>query len=138
MDRIWKKIYNDDGTLIYEGFTLNNKAYGAGVSYYENGNPLHEGVFGIKGLLIGREYYPNGNICFEGVLRLNRGYGPNWPEYGTWYSEDGEELFHGKFGIRRGGVGFPTVTEPMNYGMAHFKSRLDVFMWEDAKRLGLE
>ena len=35
MDRIWKKIYNDDGTLIYEGFTLDNKAYGAGVSYYE-------------------------------------------------------------------------------------------------------
>ena len=61
----WEKLYLDNGTLIYEGFTVNHKAYGAGTSFYPDGKPRQEGIWGIKGLLVGREYYPNGQMTIE-------------------------------------------------------------------------
>ena len=129
----WKKLYTKTGSLIYEGFTLADKAYGAGTEYYENGMPLHQGIFGIKGLLIGKEYYTNGLVRFEGIYELNMAYGPNYPEYGIWYSEDGKEHYHGVFRISRGGVGYPTVIYPIQYGTAAYRSRLEehLFMWAD-------
>ena len=139
MNVIWKKIYSNR-VLIYEGYTVNGKAYGTGTSFYSDGKPLHEGEFGLKGLLKGREYYPNGRIRFEGTYKLNRAYGPNEPLYGTWYSESGEELFNGQFTVTHGGVGYPNVVEPEGYGTAMFPEVLGshTFMWEDARALGIE
>ena len=67
---------------------MNDKACGLGVSYYANGNPLHEGLFGIKGLIEGKEYYPNGQLRCYGHYKINKGYGPNNIINGTWYSEE--------------------------------------------------
>ena len=133
----WKKIYSEDGTLLYEGFTLFGKPYGAGTSYYSNGNKCHEGVFDIKGLVQGRQYYMNGNIRFEGSYRINRAYGPNYPVYGTCYDEDGIEYFRGELSHSIGGVGYCSVKEPKEFGPIHLKDEPDLkmFMWEhEAKR----
>lgn len=137
MKQTYQRFYAEDGSLLYEGFTLANKAYGAGTEYYPDGSPFHEGIFGIKGLLLGREYYPNGKVRFEGVYKLNKAYGPNSPEYGTWYGEDGKELYHGLFAITRGGVGYPTVTTPAGYGPAANRTDLEehLFMWSDERML---
>ena len=118
-----EKLYTPDGNLTYEGSILNGKYEGPGTSYYPDGTPLHEGIFGMKGLLMGREYYPNGQVRFEGVYKVTRGYGPNAPEYGTWYGENGEELYHGKFTIHYSGVGYPSITEPAGYGSVYFDDR---------------
>ncbi len=137
MKPVWQRFFTEDGILIYEGYAVNGKAYGLGTSYYRNGMPLHEGFFGIKGLLMGKEYYHNGQVRFEGVFTLNGAYGPNAPEYGTWYNEQGKELFHGKFWVDRGGVGYPKVKIPEGYGTPSYGSNLEnhLFMWEDEKSL---
>ena len=51
---VWNKLYYKSGKVIYEGYTLNGKPYGAGTAYYVNGNMYREGVFDIKGLVFGR------------------------------------------------------------------------------------
>ena len=112
---VWKTIKNENGTILYEGHMIYEKAYGSGTAFYENGAPFHEGLFGVKGLICGREYYPNGQLRFEGTYKINRGYGPNYPEYGTWYSESGEELYNGKFEVERSGLGYPFVKKPEGY-----------------------
>ncbi len=129
----YRRLFREDGSLLYEGCTVHGKAYGPGRSYDMNGSPLHAGLFDIKGLLIGREYYPNGQVRFEGIYQLNTGYGPNWPEYGTWFGEDGTKRWHGRFTVRRSGLGYPTVVQPDGYGIASFPSQLGdhLFMWED-------
>ena len=133
MERLWEKIYRQDGSLLYEGYTINGKANGPGATYYVNGNPLHEGIFGVKGLLFGREYYSNGQVRFEGVFKINKAYGPNEPEYGTWYDENGKTHFHGKFAVSHGGVGFPSVKTPEDYGTAYIPDDLNehLLMWTD-------
>lgn len=147
MEQIWNKIIHPDGILLYEGFTLNGKAFGAGTSFYPDGKPFHEGVFGIKGLILGREYYPNGQVRFEGVYHNGRDhYGPNCPDYGIWYSQDGTRLFEGRFEIQRSGIGYPTVKRPEGYGSPYYDLswsvkdalRLVWFTWEDAKALGMK
>ena len=125
----WKRLTSPDGTLIYEGFTRKGKAYGPGIAYYPDGTPIHEGIFGIKGLLVGREYYPNGQIRFEGKMKLNKAYGPSEPEYGTWYDQEGKVLFQGKFFCEHGGVGYPMVKVPENYGPAQFHTTLGDYLW---------
>ena len=132
---VWQRFY-ENGVFVYESFSIADKAFGAGMEYYEDGTPLHEGIFGIKGLLSGKEYYPNGQVRFEGVYRLNRAYGPNWPEYGTWYNENGQELYHGEFKISRGGIGYPTVVEPEGFGPAAYHTSLGthLFKWEDEEK----
>ena len=114
----WKKIYNN--VLLYEGFTMNDKACGLGVSYYANGNPLHEGLFGIKGLIEGKEYYPNGQLRCYGHYKINKGYGPNKIINGTWYSEEGKKLYQGDFSVERSGLGWPKVVRPKNFGVSAF------------------
>ena len=111
-----KKIYSKGHILIYEGHVLGEKPYGPGIAYFHNGNKYQEGQFGVKGLLSGKEYYPNGQIRFEGEFRINRAYGPNAPVEGIFYDKAGNLIYHGKFKIHVGGVGYPTVEIPKGYG----------------------
>lgn len=133
-DYEWKKIYNK-GVLAYEGFVVNNRAFGMGISYYKNGQPLHEGFWGIKGLLRGKEYYPDGQLHFCGDYKLNNGYGPNYPINGTCFSEDGKMIHQGKITVERSGLGYPFVRDPSGYGHACIKEEFNdfIFMWQDAR-----
>ena len=126
-------IRDEAGVLLYEGATRNGKPFGAGTAYYCDGTIYQEGIFGIKGLICGREYYTNGQVRFEGIYRLNRGYGPNWPEYGTFYDQDGIEQFHGEFEVRTGGVGYPMVSVPEGFGPVVQKDHPELkhAMWQD-------
>lgn len=113
----WKRLYDGDGNLAYEGFASeDNVPTGAGTAFFPNGNRYKEGIWGKKGLLTGREYYPTGQLKFEGVYLLNPGYGPNYPVYGRFFSEKGILVFDGRFKTWRSGVGWPSVTEPEEYG----------------------
>ena len=134
---VWEKLFNEEGCLLYEGFTLNHKAFGAGRAFFKDGTVCLEGVFGIKGLLCGRAYYPNGIIRFEGLFRLNRAYGPNFPEYGVWYDMNGKRLYSGKFRASRSSLGWPTIKEPEGFGFVPDSLYLGKkkFMWDDARRL---
>ena len=134
---VWEKLYGDDGTLIYEGFTLEHKAFGAGRAFFKDGTVSMEGIFGIKGFQCGRVFSPNGLVQFEGMLRLNHGYGPNYPEYGSWYDENGKMAYHGKFRVMRSSLGWPKVVEPEVFGSIPGRARLKqiIFSWEDARRL---
>ena len=69
-------------------------------------------MFGIKGLIEGKEFYSNGQIKFEGTKLVNGGYGPNYPIRGNLYNEKGDLMFSGKFEYVRGGVGFPLMRYP--------------------------
>ena len=131
----WKRLYDENGVLIYEGFTFHGAPCGTGTSYYPDGKICREGKFGIKGFLSGREYYPNGKLRFDGVYELNRGYGPNYPRRGSFQTEDGSFTYEGKFSIRFGGVGYPTVEMPKEFGpVAQNRGpKLPILMWEDVK-----
>ena len=120
----WKRLYNKKGILVYEGFTKNNKPCGAGTSYYSNGSIFQEGIFGVKGFLCGREYYQSGKLRFEGVCELNRNYGPNYPRYGFFQTEDGSVIYEGEFKLSFDGVGYPTVKKPGEYGAIRSRSDL--------------
>ena len=131
----WKTITTEEGTLLYEGFTLYNKPYGAGTLYFQNGSIFQEGVFGIKGLLCGREYYPNGKLRFEGLYELCKAYGPNYPKYGKCYDQAGNQYFSGELIVHAGGVGYPMVKFPKEFGAIPQEAhpRIEFFMWEDEK-----
>lgn len=105
-----------DGKVLYEGEMYNGKPYGKGVVYYPDGVKYQEGIFGIKGLNEGKEYYPNGRVRFEGIYRVIRAYGPNAPQEGKFFSKQGDLLFDGEFHLTFGGVGYPSVVEPKEYG----------------------
>ncbi len=92
MKEEWNKIYAKNGKLMYEGFTKAGKPFGSGTSYYSNGKKFQEGLFDSTGLVYGREYYRNGKIRFEGAYKINTGYGPNYPVFGTCYDEEGNEI----------------------------------------------
>ncbi|MCR4621198.1 MAG: hypothetical protein K5663_03880 [Clostridiales bacterium] len=131
---VWEKLYEKDW-LVYEGFTVDHKAFGAGRAFNRDGSVYMEGMFGIKGLLFGKVYYPNGFIRFEGCFRLNRAYGPNYPEYGSWFDEQGSLKYHGRFRIYRSSLGYPYVRIPEGFGKipsAEMKEHL--FMWNDARK----
>ena len=133
---VWERLYHEE-TLVYEGFTLDHKALGAGRAFDQNGNVCMEGVFGIKGLQCGRAYYPNGVIRFEGNFKLNQAYGPNFPEFGIWYDKNGKELYRGKFKVARSSLGWPRVCEPDGFGSVPSAPLLKghTFSWDDARRL---
>ena len=116
---------------------MDHRAFGAGRVFFRNGSVFMEGVFGIKGLLSGRVYYSSGMIRFEGQFRINNGYGPNFPEYGTWYGEDGKMLYRGEFGVSRSSLGWPTVYKPEGFGVipSGVLKYEHLFMWEHAIRL---
>ena len=133
----WEKLCDENGTLVYEGFTVDHKAFGPGRSFYPDGTPRMEGIWGIKGLLNGREFYPNGRIRFEGVYQLNQAYGPNEPVFGSFYTQDGKLQFCGQFKIHHGGVGYPMVKIPEGFGSV-WGPKLPLkhlFMWDDARKL---
>ena len=111
----YKKLFTHDDQLLYEGYTINDKPYGLGKLYFDNGNIYQEGVFTFKGIKIGKEHYYSGQVKFEGEFSITRGYGPNAPRIGNVYNEDGELIFTGKFEIKKGGVGYPMVKHPHGY-----------------------
>ena len=136
---VWKEIRSDDGSLVYEGFTLCDKPYGAGTTFFSTGIIYQEGVFGIKGLLCGREYYPNGKLRFEGAFELCKGYGPNYPKYGKCFDNEGKVYYAGEIKLHFGGVGYPVVESPEQYGPIAQENRPKVafFIWDDARQLGI-
>ena len=77
-ERIWKKLYRIDGSLAYEGFTENGKPHGAGATFFQNGDIYQTGIFGEKGLLLGKEYYDKGQMRFDGVYEYNSQYGTHY------------------------------------------------------------
>ena len=131
----WKSLYDENGILIYEGFTFHGKPCGTGTSYYPDGKICQEGEFGIKGFLKGREYYSNGRLRFEGTYCINHNYGPNYPRKGFFQSRDGSRKYEGDFKIRFGGVGYPTVEVPKGFGPLEQPVKIPVLMWSDAKEM---
>ena len=112
---VHKKIYDEFGTLLYEGYTLHNAPYGFGKAYFGDGKLYREGIFDIKGIVQGKEYCPSGHLRFEGQWSLTGGYGPNAPYDGRAYDEDGKLIYSGKFEIKRGGVGWPMIQKPKGF-----------------------
>lgn len=133
MRKEWKKIYSDDGILIYEGFTVLDKPYGSGEAYYPDGTVYREGIFGIKGLLCGKEYYPSGKLRLECVFMLNRGYGPNYPSFGLFRSEDESFTYKGEFTYKPSGTGYPIIANPEELGpvIQHGSPDLPALMWNE-------
>ena len=132
---VWEKIY-EDGYLLYEGYTIDHKAFGAGKAFYSDGTPRAEGIFSFKGLLCGREYYPNGKIRFEGSYRLNQAYGPNFPDFGSWYDKDGKLIYRGVIRVSRSSLGYPYAPEPKGFTWErHSPVKDHTFIWDDAKSI---
>ena len=133
----WKQLKDEKSVLLYEGFTLFNKPYGNGRTFFSNGNVYQEGEFGIKGLLKGKEYYSSGKVRFEGTFKICYGYGPNFPVEGKCYNEKGELYYEGEISCSFGGVGYRTVRIPAEYGPIPQTDKPDIcyFMWEDEERL---
>ena len=114
---VHRQLHDEDGNLVYEGYTLNYSPYGFGKAYFANGNLYREGIFDIKGIVQGKEYYPSGQLRFKGQWSLTRGYGPNTPCDGNAYDENGEMIYSGKFEIKRGGVGWPMIQNPKGFSL---------------------
>lgn len=115
------QIFYPSGQLKYEGECVrieDGSVYyaGQGTLFHENGNKKAEGLFGRRGLLNGKMYYPSGNLRFEGVCSDHANYGPNYPVNGSFYSEDGQCLYTGKFRCRFSGLGYPSVVVPEGFG----------------------
>lgn len=113
---VFGQLLYEDNSILYEGEMYHGKPYGKGIVYFPDGVKYQEGIFGIKGLNAGQEYYPNGQVRFDGVYRVNRAYGPNAPWKGKSYDSQGVLLFDGEFRLTAGGVGYPSVVEPEEYG----------------------
>lgn len=122
MKPVWKKLFYSSGyyagRLLYEGFTVDGMAYGAGTFYYGSGGKYQEGLFGPNGLICGREYYINGQLRFEGTYQYNPDFSLNWPVFGAYYSAAGELKYYGTFDVIGTGdeVIHPLVMVPEDYG----------------------
>lgn len=128
----YEKIYDKNHNLIYKGKTKNGKPYGKGITFFANGNKYQEGIFGIKGLVAGKEYYPNGQLRFKGKYEICRGYGPNYPIEGEFFDVDGTKIYSGKFEIKKGGVGYPMIKKPKSYRpLVQQHPKISYFMWSD-------
>ena len=128
------EVRDESGRLLYEGQLLEGKPFGTGRSYYPDGTVYQDGIFGVKGLMRGKEFYPDGTLRLDAVFRLNRAYGPNIPEAGKYYDREGTLVYEGKFPVRCGGVGYPTVEGIPGFGGVMQKEMpkdIPVFMWED-------
>jgi hypothetical protein len=115
------KILYDSGELYYEGGCVKLSTSqvcpcGIGIQYYKDGTIKKQGLFQRRGLVCGRMYYPSGKLRFEGYCVEPNGYGPAYPTYGTFYGEDGALLYQGAFSCKFGGVGYPMVIVPENFG----------------------
>lgn len=133
--KVWKKLYDKNGHLVYEGYTLLGKPFGRGTVYFPNGNKYQEGKFAEKGLVgYGKEYWSNGKLKVEAKFIKNRNYGPNYPSVGTFYNKDGVKVFSGRFGITRNLVGIGFVRNPKEYKENlpdDQKPEIHYFMWGD-------
>ena len=121
MEEKWKKIYSKNSKLMYVGFTVDGRPFGAGISYYENGNKCQEGLFDFRGLLFGREYYMNGNLRFEGLYSCcktdpKEEFNVNYPADGTCYDEDGNKYYSGKLELWHGSRKRPVIKTPECFG----------------------
>ena len=136
MSEEWNKIYSKSGKLMYEGFTKDGKPFGSGTSYFSNGKKCQEGLFDVKGLVYGREYYRNGKIRFEGSYKINHGYGPNYPVFGSCYDEEGNEIFYGELKISKSGLGWPTIVKPEFFESVVSKGHPDFskLKWESTRK----
>ena len=110
--KVWKNLYDKNGHLVYEGYTLLGKPFGRGTVYFPNGNKFQEGKFAEKGLVgYGKEYWSNCKLKVEAKFIKNRRYGPNYPSVGTFYNQEGVKVFSGDFIISGGGM----VYKPEGY-----------------------
>lgn len=132
--KVWKKLYDKNGHLVYEGYTLLDKPFGRGTVYFPNGNKYQEGKFAEKGLVgYGREYWSNGKLKAEAKFIKNRRYGPNYPSVGTFYNKDGEKVFAGEFTVS-GGTLVGLVREPKGYKEElpeNQRPDIAYFMWDE-------
>lgn len=135
-DVIYKKLFTESNQLLYEGYTVNDKPYGLGKLYFNNGNIYQERVFTFKGIKFGKEHYYSGQVKFEGEFSITTGYGPNAPRIGNVFNEDGELIFTGKFEIKKGGVGWPMIKHPNNYN-ANEKNKPEIkyISWIDVENI---
>ena len=123
-ERIWMKLYSEDGSVAYEGFTENGKPHGAGAAYYQNGAIYQTGIFGEKGLLLGQEYYDNGQLRFDGVYEYHCQYGPNYPLFGRCYYRDGRLMYSGNLKVGFvGNLSYPHIEMPEEYGPVALRER---------------
>ena len=129
---IWKKLFSAEGVLLYEGYTLHDKACGEGTAFYSDGQLYKEGVFDVKGLVKGKEYYPNGSLRFDGEYVVQKGYGPNFPKGGTCYDPNGNVL-EGSVTVRKSGSGYPMIQWPKGCERIPDEERPDIpiLMWND-------
>lgn len=95
----YKKVYSDNGSLLYEGTLKGGKFDGYG-ALYNNGNKVYEG-FWNEGEMngYGTLYNPNGNIKYQGGIRDG-----NANSWGTYYNDNGTISYQGdfKYGYRQG------------------------------------
>ena len=121
------KAYDENGILIFEGRyneiwrrgKIERLIYFNGKEFYADGKIKREGKFSKYGFVSGRTYYPNGRLRFEGIFNdktkdgLGNYYGPQYPLYGDYYSENGEKLFSGRFYITYlGSMFYPKIIVP--------------------------
>ena len=134
---VLKQLFYEDGSLMYSGSTVSGLPYGPGTVFYPDRTIYQEGLFGVKGLLSGREYYPSGQLRFEGIYKMNKGYGPNYPVYGKCFDMHGDLYFEGLLSIRNSGLGYPFVEEPAQYGkvVQDGSPLFHRFMWDDVAEL---
>lgn len=108
-------------------FKINGSFKYLGFSFYENGKICSKGIFHGSGMLYkGTNYREDGTKRFKGICNDKHAdyikyktdyYGPSYPVYGTYYNEMGKREYRGKFKIsHHGGVGYPYVEYPENYG----------------------
>ena len=133
----YKKLYSNE-KLIYEGYTINNKPYGLGILYFENGNKYQEGIFDFKGVIEGKEYYPEGQIKFEGIWSITTGYGFNAPYKGCFFTKKGKLIFSGKFQINKTGVGSPMIRYPKYSPYPENNPKIEFIRREDLKEAGVK
>lgn len=135
----FKKLFDEEGRLLYEGYTVNDHPYGLGRLYFDNGNVYQEGIFDIKGIRLGKEHYYSGQVKFEGSWNLTIGYGPNAPRTGNVYNENGEMTFSGKLEIKRGGVGWPMIKHPVGYrNIEERRPKIDYISYRSALEIGAD
>lgn len=125
---VFGKLFYGTGELRYEGYyaptepsAKNHEPIGSGILYFKSGVVYREGQFQHGGLLEGKEYYPSGNLKFEGRYNCRKTdatyYGPTYPIFGKFFSEDGTLIYEGDFKIvKQGNMGYPVVILPEGFG----------------------
>jgi len=88
-----KKLYFNNGKLMYDGEIINGKLDGYGKQYYKNGNLKYEGEFddGERNGS-GKQFFNNGLIEYEGGYKRSKLDG-----YGKQYYKNGNLKYEGEF-----------------------------------------